>query len=131
VASGKYFMGTINNESRELNYDRIEKYDWKDNFASLSVRVSSACASPSGDIYRSHWRRPRCRGGVLLHRRPGAQSGMRRETGDEAIAMKNLEQLRTDRKTGRECLGTRDSLKMPDRRERLELVERRLSPINL
>ena len=31
--SGKYFMGTINNESRELNYYRIEKFDCGRSFA--------------------------------------------------------------------------------------------------
>src|SRR5579864_3323356 len=50
--SGKYLMGTINNESRELNLHRIEKYGLKKIF---SVFVSSCFVGfrkPEADIYR-------------------------------------------------------------------------------
>jgi putative hydrolase of the HAD superfamily len=50
--SGKYFMGTINNESRELNLYRIEKNGLRN---ILSVFVSSCFVGlrkPEVDIYR-------------------------------------------------------------------------------
>lgn len=50
--SGKYFMGTINNESRELNLYRIEKYGLRKIF---SVFISSCFVGfrkPERDIYR-------------------------------------------------------------------------------
>jgi putative hydrolase of the HAD superfamily len=53
AASGKYFMGTINNESRELNLYRIEKNGLRDIF---SVFVSSCFVGlrkPESDIYRT------------------------------------------------------------------------------
>jgi putative hydrolase of the HAD superfamily len=52
-ASGKYFMGTINNESRELNLYRIEKNGLRNIF---SVFVSSCFVGmrkPESDIYRT------------------------------------------------------------------------------
>jgi putative hydrolase of the HAD superfamily len=51
-SSGKYFMGTINNESRELNLDRIEKCGLQKIF---SVFVSSCFVGlrkPEREIYR-------------------------------------------------------------------------------
>jgi putative hydrolase of the HAD superfamily len=53
AASGKYFMGTINNESRELNLYRIEKNGLRNIF---SVFVSSCFVGmrkPESDIYRT------------------------------------------------------------------------------
>src|ERR1700677_2341231 len=50
--SGKYFMGTINNESRELNLHRIEKFGLRKIFR---VFVSSCCvglSKPESSIYR-------------------------------------------------------------------------------
>src|SRR5260370_35946841 len=40
--SGRYFMGTINNESRELNLHRIERYAFREIFP-LFVRSSFLC----------------------------------------------------------------------------------------
>jgi putative hydrolase of the HAD superfamily len=51
--SGRYFMGTINNESRELNLYRIEKNGMRNIF---SVFVSSCFVGmrkPESDIYRT------------------------------------------------------------------------------
>ena len=53
AASRKYLMGTINNESRELNLYRIEKNGLRDIF---SVFVSSCFVGmrkPENDIYRT------------------------------------------------------------------------------
>jgi putative hydrolase of the HAD superfamily len=53
AVSGKYFMGTINNESRELNLYRIEKNGLRNIF---SVFVSSCFVGmrkPESDIYRT------------------------------------------------------------------------------
>ena len=52
AGSGRYFMGTINNESRELNQYRIEKWKMRKIF---SVFVSSCYVGlrkPEHDIYR-------------------------------------------------------------------------------
>ena len=43
--SGKYFMGTINNESRELNLYRIEKFGLRKSSGCSSAPASSDCAS--------------------------------------------------------------------------------------
>lgn len=50
--SGKYFMGTINNESRELNYYRIEKYGLRDVFRLFVSSCFVGFRKPERDIYR-------------------------------------------------------------------------------
>lgn len=51
-ASGKYFMGTINNESRELNYYRIEKYGLRKIFRLFISSCFVGFRKPEKDIYR-------------------------------------------------------------------------------
>ena len=50
--SGKYFMGTINNESRELNYYRIEKGGLRGIFRVFVSSCFVGFRKPERDIYR-------------------------------------------------------------------------------
>jgi putative hydrolase of the HAD superfamily len=50
--SGKYFMGTINNESRELNLYRIEKYGLRRIFRLFLSSCFVGLRKPERDIYR-------------------------------------------------------------------------------
>ena len=50
--SGKYFMGTINNESRELNLYRIEKFDLRKIFALFLSSCFVGLRKPEQGIYR-------------------------------------------------------------------------------
>ena len=50
--SGKYFMGTINNESRELNNDRIEKFGLRKIFRLFVSSCYVGFRKPERDIYR-------------------------------------------------------------------------------
>ena len=50
--SGKYFMGTINNESRELNLYRIEKWGMRKIFRLFVSSCFVGLRKPEPDIYR-------------------------------------------------------------------------------
>ncbi len=50
--SGKYFMGTINNESRELNYYRIEHFGLRKLFRVFVSSCFVGYRKPERDIYR-------------------------------------------------------------------------------
>ncbi len=50
--SGKYFMGTINNESRELNDHRIEKFGLRNIFRVFVSSCFVGLRKPERDIYR-------------------------------------------------------------------------------
>ena len=50
--SGKYFMATINNESRELNYDRIEKFGLRKIFRLFVSSCFVGLRKPETEIYR-------------------------------------------------------------------------------
>src|ERR1700752_3817296 len=50
--SRKYFMGTINNESRELNLYRIEKYNLREIFALFLSSCFVGLRKPEQGIYR-------------------------------------------------------------------------------
>jgi putative hydrolase of the HAD superfamily len=52
AASGKYFMGTINNESRELNNYRIEKFGLRKLFRVFFSSCFVGLRKPERDIYR-------------------------------------------------------------------------------
>ena len=52
AASGKYFMGTINNESRELNLHRIEKYGLREIFRLFVSSCFVGLRKPESGIYR-------------------------------------------------------------------------------
>lgn len=50
--TGKYLMGTINNESRELNYFRIEKFGLRKIFRLFFSSCFVGLRKPEADIYR-------------------------------------------------------------------------------
>ena len=50
--SGKYFMGTINNESRELNQHRIEKFGLREIFRVFVSSCFVGLRKPESGIYR-------------------------------------------------------------------------------
>ena len=50
--SGRYFMGTINNESRELNNHRIEKFGLRKIFCLFISSCFVGLRKPERDIYR-------------------------------------------------------------------------------
>jgi putative hydrolase of the HAD superfamily len=50
--SGKYFMGTINNESRELNLQRIEKFSLRKIFRLFVSSCFVGLRKPESGIYR-------------------------------------------------------------------------------
>ena len=52
AASGKYFMGTINNESRELNLYRIKKFGLRDIFRVFVSSCFVGLRKPESGIYR-------------------------------------------------------------------------------
>jgi len=52
AASGKYFMGTINNESRELNDYRIEQFGLRKIFRLFISSCFVGLRKPERDIYR-------------------------------------------------------------------------------
>lgn len=50
--TGKYFMGTLNNESRELNVHRIEKYGLRNIFQLFVSSCFVGLRKPESGIYR-------------------------------------------------------------------------------
>jgi putative hydrolase of the HAD superfamily len=52
AASGKYFMSTINNESRELNLHRIEKFRLREIFRLFVSSCFVGLRKPESGIYR-------------------------------------------------------------------------------
>ena len=50
--TGRYFMGTLNNESRELNLHRIEKYGLRQIFRLFISSCFVGLRKPESDIYR-------------------------------------------------------------------------------
>jgi len=50
--SGKYLMGTINNESRELNYYRMERFGLRKIFRLFFSSCFVGLRKPERDIYR-------------------------------------------------------------------------------
>ncbi len=50
--SGRFLMATINNESRELNYERIEKFGLRKTFRFFVSSCFVGLRKPESDIYR-------------------------------------------------------------------------------
>lgn len=50
--SGRYFMGTLNNESRELNLHRIEKFDFRKIFRLFVSSCFVGLRKPESGIYK-------------------------------------------------------------------------------
>jgi len=95
--SGKYFMGTINNESRELNLYRIEKFGLRKIFRVFVSSCFVGLRKPERDIYRLALEITQFRGEECcfiddraLNLECAARMGMR------TIQMQSVEQLRSD-----------------------------------
>jgi len=95
--SGKYFMGTINNESRELNDYRIEKFGMRKIFRLFVSSCFVGLRKPERDIYRLALETTQMAGEECcfiddraLNVEAAAQLGM------HAIEMHGLEQLRAE-----------------------------------
>jgi putative hydrolase of the HAD superfamily len=52
ASTGRFLMGTINNESRELNYYRMEKFGLRDTFRLFFSSCFVGLRKPERDIYR-------------------------------------------------------------------------------
>lgn len=95
--SGKYFMGTINNESRDLNYYRMDKFGLRKIFRLFVSSCFVGMRKPERDIYRlaleiTQIPADEC---CFIDDRPlnlecAAKMGM------HTIQMKGLDQLRTE-----------------------------------
>lgn len=97
AGSGKYFMGTINNESRELNNFRIEKFGLRKIFRVFVSSCYVGLRKPECDIYRLALELTQFAAAesCFIDDRPlnlecAAQLGM------HTIQMKSLDQLRSD-----------------------------------
>jgi putative hydrolase of the HAD superfamily len=95
--SGKYFMGTINNESRELNDYRIEKFGMRKIFRLFISSCFVGLRKPERDIYRLALETTQIAGDECcfiddrsLNLECAAKLGMR------TIEMKTLAQLQAD-----------------------------------
>jgi putative hydrolase of the HAD superfamily len=95
--SGKYFMGTINNESRELNAYRIEKFGMRKIFRVFVSSCFVGLRKPERDIYRLALETTQFPGEECcfiddraLNLECAAKLGMK------TIEMKGVEQLRAD-----------------------------------
>lgn len=95
--SNRYFMGTINNESRELNDYRIEKFGLRKIFGIFVSSCFVGLRKPERDIYRlaleiTQIPVDRCCfiDDRALNLECAAQLGM------HTVQMKNMEQLRVD-----------------------------------
>jgi len=95
--SGKYFMGTINNESRELNNFRIEKFGLRKIFRLFISSCFVGLRKPERDIYRMALETTQIPADECcfiddraLNLECAAKLGM------QTIQMQNVEQLRGD-----------------------------------
>jgi putative hydrolase of the HAD superfamily len=95
--SGKYFMGTINNESRELNLYRIQTFGLRDIF---SVFVSSCFVGlrkPEEGIYRMALEiTQKSRGDCCFIDDRALNLEAARQMGMHTIEMQDVEQLRRE-----------------------------------
>jgi putative hydrolase of the HAD superfamily len=94
---GKYFMGTINNESRELNLYRIEKYGLRKIFRLFVSSCFVGLRKPERDIYRLALETTQIPAGACcfiddrsLNLEIAAKLGM------QTIEMRTVKQLRSD-----------------------------------
>jgi putative hydrolase of the HAD superfamily len=95
--SGRYFMGTINNESRELNNYRIEKFGLRKIFRLFVSSCYVGLRKPERDIYRlaletTQFPAEAC---CFIDDRAGNLERPR-QMGMHTIEMKGLEELRAE-----------------------------------
>jgi putative hydrolase of the HAD superfamily len=97
AGSDKYFMGTINNESRELNNFRIEKFGLRNIFRIFISSCYVGLRKPEAEIYRlaleiTQFPADQCC--FIDDRAPNLESPAK--LGMHTIQMQELEQLRAD-----------------------------------
>jgi putative hydrolase of the HAD superfamily len=98
-ASGKYFMGTINNESRELNQSRIEKFGLREIFRVFVSSCYVGLQKPQTEIYKlaldlTQFRAEEC---CFIDDR-AANLGGAASVGMNTVQMQNFEQFQSDLK---------------------------------
>jgi len=97
AGSGKFFMGTINNESRELNVHRIEKYGLREIFRLFVSSCFVGLRKPESGIYRlaieiTQFNPEQCC--FIDDRAPNLECAAK--LGMHTIQMQTLEQLRAE-----------------------------------
>jgi putative hydrolase of the HAD superfamily len=95
--SNRYFMGTINNESRELNEYRIQRFGLRNIFRVFVSSCFVGLRKPERDIYRlalEITQMPADRCCFIDDRALNLECAA--ELGMQAVQMTNLEQLRSD-----------------------------------
>ena len=95
--SGKYLMGTINNESRELNYYRMERFGLREIFRLFFSSCFVGLRKPEKDIYRLALETTQIPPGdcCFIDDRP-LNLECAQQMGMHTIQMQGLDQLRTD-----------------------------------
>lgn len=95
--SGKYLMGTINNESRELNYYRMERFGLREIFRLFFSSCFVGLRKPEKDIYRLALETTQIPAGncCFIDDRP-LNLECAQQMGMQTIQMQRLDQLRTD-----------------------------------
>jgi len=95
--SGRYAMGTINNESRELNLYRIEKYGLRSIFDVFVSSCFVGLRKPEKDIYRVALEVTQCQpeGCCFIDDR-ALNLECAQKLGMKTIEMQTVEQLRQD-----------------------------------
>lgn len=95
--SGKYLMGTINNESRELNCYRMERFGLREIFRLFFSSCFVGLRKPEKDIYRLALETTQIPAGdcCFIDDRP-LNLECAQQMGMHTIQMQGLNQLRTD-----------------------------------
>jgi putative hydrolase of the HAD superfamily len=95
--SRRFLMGSLNNESREINEYRIDKFALRDYFEAFFSSCYLGVRKPDPEIYKlalkiTQQKPPEC---ILIDDR-GLNLEVAREVGIQTILFKNLAQLRND-----------------------------------
>jgi putative hydrolase of the HAD superfamily len=95
--SRRFLMGSLNNESREINEYRIDKFALRDYFGAFFSSCYLGVRKPDPEIYKlalkiTQQKPPEC---ILIDDR-GLNLEVAREVGIQTILFKNLAQLRND-----------------------------------
>ena len=97
ASSGKYFMATINNESRELNLHRIQKFGLRELFRAFFSSCFLGLLKPEESIYRLALSvTQRLPEECLFIDDRSANLEPAKKLGMQVIQMKNVEQLQLD-----------------------------------
>jgi putative hydrolase of the HAD superfamily len=95
--TGRFLMGTINNESRELNYYRMQKFGLRNTFCLFFSSCFVGLRKPERDIYRlalETTQIPAEECGFVDDRSINVEAAA--QMGIHVIQMRTLDQLRSD-----------------------------------